>query len=145
MLIFEDLKERKMDLEAIVRFLENTIVKLKSREGLRVGKIMYNLHEERIPVADECEKRLKKVIAFIEKYDPMQLQSANIQGYKPRDLSNISEVLRYRTELTKTKYCLTSLSGIIKLTGDKERLLKCEECLNDIRFVYSAFGKIRLK
>lgn len=83
------------------------------------------------------------VKAFLEKFAPDSYAAANIGNYATRRLTSRLEILKYRTELTKTKRALETLLFISKTKGDTEQQKGCKECLEYLRIVYNALAKIR--
>ena len=148
-MIFEDLKKRSMDLGAIIAFLEleidNDKKRISNQEGNKSfwGTVFFGIYESRIPIAEECKEKLTIVKAVIEKFDSDSFQEAKIGDYKPRKLTSHLDILKYRTEITKTKKAIEPLLFISKAKGDIERQKKCEECLDHLKHVYTALAKIK--
>lgn len=138
-----------MDLGAIIDFLNLQIEKDKKRisdDGSQNGffrNVFSDLYEQRITIAEDCKEKLVMVKAFLEKFAPDSYAAANIGNYATRRLTSRLEILKYRTELTKTKRALETLLFISKTEGDTERRKKCEECLDHLRHVYTALAKIK--
>ena len=138
-----------MDLGAIIAFLEleidNDKKRISDQEGNKsfLGSAFFGIYESRIPIAEESKEKLTIVKAVIEKFDSDNFQKANIGDYKPRKLTSHLDILKYRTEITKTKKAIEPLLLISKSKGDIERQKKCEECLDHLRHVYTALAKIK--
>ena len=147
--MFEDIKKRSMDLGAIIAFLEleidNDKKRITNQEGKKsfFGTVFFNIYESRIPIAEECKEKLTIVKAFLEKYDLESFQEAQIGDYKPRRFTSHLDILKYRTEILKTKEAIKSLFILSKLKGDIERKKKCEESLDHLKYVYTALAKIK--